>query len=123
MSSDEQRGYLAEKAKQRREVQGRISELVEERDTYLANAAAKREAEGKDDAFDERVFGAIRSQAAKKGIRLLRRSLGVDAGLAYALAWALPCAKEPRWRLFTTSRWTRLRTSWCRSRSTRAGSA
>ena len=28
----------------------------------------KREAEGKDDAFDERVFGAIRSQAADKGI-------------------------------------------------------
>ncbi len=68
MSSDEQRFYLAEKAKQRREVQDRISELVEERDTYLAKEAAKRKAEGKDDAFDERVFGAIRSQAAEKGI-------------------------------------------------------
>ncbi len=68
MNGDEQRGYLANKAKQRREVQDRISELVEERDAYLAKEAAKREAEGKDDAFDERVFGAIRSQAAEKGI-------------------------------------------------------
>ncbi len=68
MSSEEQRGYLAKKAKRRNEVRGRISELVGERDAYLAKAAAKREAEGKDDAFDERVFGAIRSQAAEKGI-------------------------------------------------------
>ncbi len=68
MSGDEQLDYLTEKAKQRRQVQDRISELVEERDTYLEKEAAKRKAEGKDDAFDERVFGAIRSQAAQKGI-------------------------------------------------------
>ena len=68
MSSDEQRSYLTEKTKQRREVQDRISELVDERDAYLAKEAAKRKAEGKDDAFDEKVFGTIRSQAAEKGI-------------------------------------------------------
>jgi hypothetical protein len=68
MSTDEQRAYLEKKEKQRREVQDRISTLVQERDAYLADEAAKREAEGVDDAFDEKVFEAIRNQAAEKGI-------------------------------------------------------
>ena len=68
MSTDEQRAYLEKKEKQRREVQDRISTLVQERDAYLAHEAAKREAEGVDDAFDEKVFETIRNQAAKKGI-------------------------------------------------------
>lgn len=68
LSVDERRGYVEGKLRQREEVQQRISSLVKQRDAYLAEAAAKRKAEGEDDAFDEKVAEAIRAQAAEKGI-------------------------------------------------------
>ncbi|MEE9280745.1 MAG: vWA domain-containing protein, partial [Myxococcota bacterium] len=68
MSPDQQRGHIARKARHRQGVQRRISVLVKERDAYLEAETKKLEAEGKADAFDAKVFEAIKSQAAEKGI-------------------------------------------------------
>ena len=66
MLPEERRRLVAEKAEERKQLQSRIAELAKERDAYLAARAAKPD---QADSFDGRVFGAIRSQAAEKGIR------------------------------------------------------
>ncbi len=65
MNEDERRRYVAEKAGKRKEIQARISKLAKDRDAYIAEENAKP---GKADSFDAQVFGAIREQAAEKGI-------------------------------------------------------
>ena len=54
---------------ERERIQGRISELVKQRDTYLADERAKRKAEGSADAFDDKVLETVKEQAAAQGIR------------------------------------------------------
>ena len=68
LSAEERDGYIAEKAKERQDVQESISILVKKRDAYLEEEAEKRRAEGKAESFDEKVFETIRNQAASRGI-------------------------------------------------------
>ena len=68
MSADEQSGYIARKAKSRQAARQRISVLVKERDAYLEAETERLKAEGKADAFDDKVYETIKSQAAEKGI-------------------------------------------------------
>jgi hypothetical protein len=65
MSEDERKNYVADKAEKRKEIRARIAELAKDRDAHVAAESAKP---GKADSFDAQVFGAIRTQAAKKGI-------------------------------------------------------
>jgi hypothetical protein len=65
MSEDEREHYVADKARKREEIRSRIAELAKDRDAYIAAETAKP---GKADSFDAQVFGAIREQAAEKGI-------------------------------------------------------
>jgi hypothetical protein len=60
---------VAKKQADRERIQGRIAELVRQRDTFLAEERAKRKAEGSADAFDDKVLGSVKAQAAEKGIR------------------------------------------------------
>jgi hypothetical protein len=52
----------------RKRVQDQIAEKTAERDAYMAKEEARQRAEGKADAFDQKVNDAIKAQAAKKGI-------------------------------------------------------
>jgi hypothetical protein len=54
--------YLKEQKAKRERVAARIGELQKERDAELAKEPSK-------DAFDERVVGALKEKAAKKGIQ------------------------------------------------------
>ena len=65
MSEEERRSYVADKAEQRKQIRARITELAKDRDAHVAAESAKP---GKADSFDAQVFGAIRTQAAEKGI-------------------------------------------------------
>lgn len=68
LERSEQAAVIEEHSVRRRMVQAQISELVEKRDTWLETERKKRKAEGIDDAFDDKVIGAVRAQAAAKGI-------------------------------------------------------
>ncbi len=65
MNEEERRSFVADKAEKRKEIQARISKLAKDRDAYIREENAKP---GKADSFDAQVFGAIREQAAEKGI-------------------------------------------------------
>ncbi len=65
MNEDERRTYVANKAEQRKQLRSKIAKLAKDRDAYIASETAKP---GKADSFDAQVFGAIRTQAAEKGI-------------------------------------------------------
>jgi hypothetical protein len=54
---------------ERKRVQSRIAEVSKERDAYLKKEDAKLRASGSADAFDQKVYDAIKSQAAAKGIQ------------------------------------------------------
>ena len=54
---------------ERQRVQARIADVARERDAYLKKEDAKLRASGSADAFDQKVYDAIKSQAAAKGIR------------------------------------------------------
>jgi hypothetical protein len=66
MSPKAQVTYVKTKANERKELSKSIRELSEKRDTYLKEEVAKVGANK--DSFDAKIFGAIRSQAAKKGL-------------------------------------------------------
>lgn len=59
---------IEERSAKRQEVQAQISELVEKRDAWLEQEREKRKDAGADDAFDDKVIGAVHEQAAAKGI-------------------------------------------------------
>jgi hypothetical protein len=65
MSEPEREKYVADKAEERKQLRARIGKLAKDRDAHLAAESAKP---GKADSFDAQVFGAIREQAAEKGI-------------------------------------------------------
>jgi hypothetical protein len=65
MSEDERQRFVTDKAEERKKLKSRIAELAQQRDAYVAAETAKP---GKADSFDAQVFGAIKTQAAEKGI-------------------------------------------------------
>lgn len=68
LSRDERESYLQEKTRRRDQIKSKIVELAKSRDSYLEQESLKRKAEGKDDAFDDKLLDTVRAQAAKKGI-------------------------------------------------------
>jgi hypothetical protein len=60
--------YVADLAKQREALQRRIAALSAERDAYVRAETERLAAEGKGDGFDQKVLGAVREQAAQRGI-------------------------------------------------------
>lgn len=64
----EQVAAIEERSVRRRMVKAQISELVEKRDAWLDAERKKRKDSGADDAFDDKVIGAVHEQAAAKGI-------------------------------------------------------
>jgi hypothetical protein len=68
MPRAEREAYVEQQVARRKQVQARIAEVSADRDAYLAKEEAKARAAGKDDAFDQKVNDAIKTQAARKGI-------------------------------------------------------
>ena len=68
MPAEKRQAFVDEQLAKRKQVQARIGQVTTERDAYLAKEEVKLRAEGKDDAFDQRVNDAIKTQAARKGI-------------------------------------------------------
>ena len=68
MSEPERRAFVERKQKERERLQARIGSLSKERDAWLAKEEARLRAEGRADGFDQKVFGAIKRQAAAQGI-------------------------------------------------------
>ncbi|MEL7022305.1 MAG: vWA domain-containing protein [Pseudomonadota bacterium] len=66
MAPAEQKAFVAELAEKRRELQGRIRELSEERNAYLTERV--EEAGGLEDSLDRQVFSAVQEQADKVGL-------------------------------------------------------
>ena len=66
MAPKEQQAYIANLAKERSDLQGRIRQLSEERNEFIAK---KAEAEGDlDDSLDAKLYEAVRDQAGKAGL-------------------------------------------------------
>lgn len=68
MDADGRNAYVKEKAAERAAVQKKINEISRQRDDYVRRENARLAEEGVDDGFDHKVLGAIRAQAAEKGI-------------------------------------------------------
>ncbi len=67
MAPAERQAVIAEKAEQRKVLQAQIKSMVEKRSSYLKE---KVEAEGgAKDSLDEKIYSAVREQAAGKGLR------------------------------------------------------
>lgn len=65
MSLPEQESFVAEQAAKRKKLDTQLRELSEKRQTYLKQKA--KEAGGYKDSLDEKIYGAVRAQAADKG--------------------------------------------------------
>jgi hypothetical protein len=65
MTMEERKAYLAKKTAERAEIQKRIADLAKDRDAYVAN---KMKEQSKDSTLGGAVTGAVREQAAKKGV-------------------------------------------------------
>jgi hypothetical protein len=57
---------IEERAGRRRELQREIKELAQKRDNYLQEKV--KEAGGAAGSLDDQIYGAVRAQAAKKGL-------------------------------------------------------
>jgi Mg-chelatase subunit ChlD len=68
MPAEKRQEFVDQQLARRRQMQVRIAEVASERDAYLAKEEVKLRAEGKTDAFDQKVNDAIKAQAAAKGI-------------------------------------------------------
>jgi len=68
MSEPERRAFVETKQKERAQLQARVGALAAERDGWLAKEEARLRAEGRADGFDQKVFDAIKRQAAEQGI-------------------------------------------------------
>ncbi len=66
MKPEAQKQYVLSKAKERKELKKHIRKLTEKRDSFLKEEVAKTGADKS--SFDAQIFGAIREQAAKKGL-------------------------------------------------------
>jgi Mg-chelatase subunit ChlD len=68
MAPAQREAYVSKKMDERAAIQKQIAEVSRQRDAYVADAEKRLAAEGKGDGFDQQVMGAIREQAASKGI-------------------------------------------------------
>ncbi len=68
MPAEARQEFVEQQLATRKRVQARIGAVTAERDAYVAKEEARMRAEGKADAFDQKVNDAIKAQAAKKGI-------------------------------------------------------
>ena len=66
MKPKAQHEYVLGKSKERKKLNKSIRQLTEKRDNFLREEVAKVGADK--DSFDAKIFGAIRDQAAKKGL-------------------------------------------------------
>ena len=68
LSPAERESFVQQKLEQRERIQQEIVAVSKKRDAFVAEEQARRAAAGEADGFDQQVLGAIRSQAAAKGI-------------------------------------------------------
>ena len=68
MTLDEQKAHIANKAKEREELQKKINELGKQRSEFIA-AEVKAKGLTQDKAFDEAVRKTVREQAEKRGLK------------------------------------------------------
>jgi Mg-chelatase subunit ChlD len=68
MAPAEREAFVQKKLDEREKLQTQIAEVSKERDRYVADEEKRRAAAGLGDGFDQQVMGAIREQAAAKGI-------------------------------------------------------
>jgi Mg-chelatase subunit ChlD len=66
MTPAEQKALIKETAAERKELQSRIDDLAEQRNEYLKKKV--EEMGGAKDSLDHKIYGAIREQAASKGL-------------------------------------------------------
>ncbi len=66
MTPAEQKALIKETAAKRKELQSRIGDLAEQRAEYLKKKV--EEMGGAKDSLDHKIYGAIREQAASKGL-------------------------------------------------------
>jgi pantothenate synthetase len=69
LKPEEREAYVKKKAAERLAIQKEIQELAKKRDEYIREQNKKNPTKG-DQAFDAAVRGALRDQAAKKGIKI-----------------------------------------------------
>lgn len=65
LSVDERKAYVAKKTAEREALQKELGSLAKDREKFVAE---KMKEKGKDSMFDKVVTGAVREQAAKKGV-------------------------------------------------------
>ena len=65
MTAEERKDYLTKKTAERAEIQKQIGDLAKARDSYVAE---KMKEQSKDSTLGKAVTGAVREQAAKKGV-------------------------------------------------------
>ena len=68
LSAEDRESFVQDKIEEREKLQAKIVEVSKQRDAWVAKEEARRAAAGEGDGFDQEVLGAIRSQAAAKGI-------------------------------------------------------
>jgi hypothetical protein len=61
--------YVDAQVKKRKQLQAEIAAVSAERDAYVKREDTRLRAEGKADAFDQKIYDAIKAQAAAKGIQ------------------------------------------------------
>ena len=66
MDSEKRKAYLEKRVSERKALRKEIQELSKKRSKHIREAMKKSSSAG--DSFDEKVFGMIREQAAKKGL-------------------------------------------------------
>ena len=66
MAPEEQQAVIEERAGRRRELQREIKELAQKRESYLQEKV--NEAGGAVGSLDDQIYGAVRAQAAEKGL-------------------------------------------------------
>ncbi|MEN8183836.1 MAG: VWA domain-containing protein, partial [Myxococcota bacterium] len=68
MDAPEREAWVEEQRARRKQLQGEISTLSQERDEWMRAETERLASEGRADGFDQEVLKAVRSQAAEKGI-------------------------------------------------------
>jgi hypothetical protein len=68
LSRDEREAFVADKQEKRKSLLEQIRSLSRQRDDYVSQEQKRRAEAGEDDGFDQEVLGAIKDQAASKGI-------------------------------------------------------
>jgi hypothetical protein len=68
LAPEERQRFVDEKLAEREKLQAEIAQVAKKRDAWVAKEQARRAAAGEGDGFDQQVLGAIRAQAASKGI-------------------------------------------------------